>query len=76
MANIPLNLQFLKEMQVKNRNITINISIDPPISGWGGFDEWQIDEVPDSADFQTALHNFIVTWSKANKLDGGWTGVE
>jgi len=76
MANIPLNLQFLKEMQVKKQNITVHLSYDPGFSGYGGYDEWTVWDVPGDQNFAQSLQNFLEAYAQGRKIECTWEGAE
>lgn len=64
-------------MPETTRLVTISIDRDPPISGWGGYDEWQI--TVESSMQMDALMERIESVIRANarrfKTAGGYTGV-
>lgn len=52
------------------RTYTISSSVSPPISGWGGFDEWELPDLTNTKaeEFLRALQKLI------EKFGGEFTG--
>ena len=59
---------------------TYRISIDrtPSISGYGGYDEWTLEDLtPEAADYLIErLDALVRSVCKAAKVEGGFTGVQ
>lgn len=65
-------------MESPKRTYIFNVSRNPSISGYGGFDEWTIGPL-DSEQADVLLQKMdklISGCAKAFKVEGGWTGVE
>jgi hypothetical protein len=58
------------------RTYTINVSRDPAISGYGGYDEWTIGPLDsDQADMLLdRIQKVIENYSTLFKVEGGYTG--
>lgn len=65
-------------MDWPKRTITLHVSYDPPISGYGGYDEYTIGPLnSEQIDYvNKRIHDVIKAAAKAFKVEGGWTGVE
>ena len=55
------------------RTIVINLTRDPPISGWGGFDEWTLENL--TSEQQNKLADQIDKVCKGIVGHECWTGV-
>ena len=60
------------------RTIKISINLDPPISGYGGYDEWKIELAGNETQDEiiTKIDNLVNDTVEKYKLDGGYIGVE
>ena len=61
-----------------NRTYKILIERTPRISGYGGFDEWTLEDLPpEAADYLIQrLDALVKSVCKAGRVEGGYTGVE
>lgn len=65
-------------MEFSKRTYTFNLSRDPPISGYGGYDEWTIGPLSSAqADhLLEQMDKLIKSCARKFKVEGGWTGAE
>lgn len=58
------------------RTITISIHRDPPISGYGGFDEWTIGPLEsEQVDaLMSKIDKVVKDYSRKFLVEGKWTG--
>jgi len=65
-------------MQVpKKQNITVHLSYDPGHSGYGGYDEWTVWDVPGDENFAQSLQNFLNAYAQGRAgVEVSWEGVE
>lgn len=63
-------------MEFPKRTYTINITRDPPISGYGGYDEWQVGPLTsEQADYLLdRIEQAVKSCARRFKVEGGWTG--
>jgi hypothetical protein len=63
-------------MLTDKRTYTFNVSREPAISGYGGYDEWTIGPLSsEQADILFhRIDQVIKNYSNLFKVEGGWTG--
>lgn len=60
------------------RTLIVSLQRNPSISGYGGFDEWTLNEMtPEQIDYFTErLDKLVAGCAKSFKIEGGWTGSD
>ncbi len=60
------------------RTYIFNLTRDPSISGYGGYDEWTIGPLSgEQADhLLEQMDKLIASCARKFKVEGGWTGAE
>lgn len=59
------------------RTYRIQVERTPAISGWGGYDEWTLEDLsPEAADYLLErLEALVKSVCKREGVNGGWTGT-
>ena len=71
-------IALAEAMPETTRVVTIDISLDPPISGYGGFDQWEIttESGQQRDDLIDRIQRVIRSNAKRYHTKGCWTGSQ